>query len=547
MRCRMSMKKSLRKRLLACVALIAVMAMLLCGCGKKGGSGSGRATSADGAVSTATALYGDIIDLCKKMLNGQGDMYTSTDMRLILSEDAKDLIADLAQDGGAEMDIAPILDVLDGATIGTEFAMQDDLAKVLLNLSHTDDKGSVTDLISMDVILDLAKGDGYLAIPQLLQGYAKIPGMTDSLTAMMGSTDQVAGVLEALPSEDVLNRLLDKYVQLAMKQFKSTEKTETVTAAGVEQKLTVKECAITHETLVKGGIVLLTELRNDAEIKKAVQKLDEQLGTDLYNEMCDGLDDLLEELSAVEEFDTESVATLKQYFNGDRLAGLSLSGDGVGQIRLVSTEKGDKFGFELSVAGYAMVGTGTQKKGVTNATFEIKSAEETLGQIIFTDVKDNGGTIRVIPGKNLLNMLFASMEAPASVSTLVSMMNLSLQMEVKATDTKSEMNLYVLSGEEKFLGVEMVTKFENKKIRVPASKDVYEEEEWLATLNADALLKALKKIGLPAELCDQLEAMLEGGLSGDAFGVPDYDMGGLLDEYENFPEYPDDMDFDSFV
>ena len=88
---RMMNKKGIKKALLACVALMAVMALLLCGCsksdsdndkdsGNKKNPGSSKepvqetVTSTD-LVEQATAMYGDLLSLYKDVVSGESKSY----------------------------------------------------------------------------------------------------------------------------------------------------------------------------------------------------------------------------------------------------------------------------------------------------------------------------------------------------------------------------------------------------------------------------------------------------------------------------------------
>ena len=542
----MRMRTNFKKMLLVCVALMAAMALLLCGCNNNSGKNDKddkddkNVTQGEDSVDLldrTTSLYGDVLSIYKEALSGDMDAYTASEMRLVLGDEAKDLIEDLLKDGGLT-DTKPWLDILDGLTIGLEGGMQDGLMQMLLSVGCDD-----TTVLDLDCIFDFDNGDAYIGIPSLVDGYLVT---SQEPVDMNGTMDELSAVLEIMPSEELLSKLLDKYLDIALDECDNvSEKTKTVKVSGVEEEMTVREIQIDEENAIRICLAVLKELKKDADVedwlKDAESALD--LEGEVYDSFCDALEEYIDTLSEVEEYE-EGYIDLVLYLNDDEaMTGLELSfvedGDSQEFVRYLTAIDGKNFGFELNVADLVEVtGKGSEKNGAITATYDVAVEGEDVLTLAITDYDGVSGTFRITPDEDLMD----SLDLPA----FITMLEPSLQLEMDAD--KGECGIYVMTEDEVFAGLVVTAEVVDKDIKLPSSKDVYEEdevEEWLSGMDYDDLLKALRKIGVPEDVVGALEEALEQLESGEyPFGLDDY-YDNDYDEYYN-GYYDGNFDYDDY-
>ncbi len=535
---RMFTKINMKKLLLSCVALMAAMALLLCGCGKsedkddKKGSGNAKdpveeVVTSTGLVEQATAMYGDIVTLYKNVLSGDSKLYTSTDVRLVLGDDVKDLLADLLDAQGVDY-ADDLLDIADGMTVGVDAGWQGNLMQMAMRLGRTDDKGVLTDVIHVDCIADAGEGNAYIGIPSLLDGYlttsfepVDLEGAMGDLSEQMAELEAVLAQYEAvLPSEELFGKVLSKYVEIIVETLDGDESTETVEANGVKEKLTVTEITLDQKTVYEVALAVLNAAKEDKDIQGWMEDTADylEIQSDLHGEFVKALDEVIAELSEEDDFDTENYFELALYTNKDGvLVGMDMAmiedDEKVVDGHCLMTVSGDTFGYEVSVNDlFAIEGKGTEDKGVIDATFDVVVEDQDVLQIKVIDYDGANGSFRFVPDADLLAGLWDTADLPADVAAFVSLLDLGLQIDVKSDDDGGEMGLYLMDDDEVLIGFATAVAITEKEIEVPASSDVYTEDEMaelLATLDYEQLLKSLRKIGVPADLCDELESALE--------------------------------------
>lgn len=542
----MRMRTNFKKMLLVCVALMAAMALLLCGCNNNSGKNDKddkddkNATQVEDSadlLDRTTSLYGDVLSIYKEALSGDMDAYTASEMRLVLGDEAKDLIEDLLKDSGLS-DTKPWLDILDGLTIGLEGGMQDGLMQMLLSVGCDD-----TTVLDLDCIFDFDNGDAYIGIPSLVDGYLVT---SQEPVDMSGTMDELSAVLEIMPSEELLSKLLDKYLDIALDECDNvSEKTKTVKVNGVEEEMTVREIQIDEENAIRICLAVLKELKKDADVEDWLKDAESALDMEgeVYDSFCDALEEYIDTLSEVEEYE-EGYIDLVLYLNDDEaMTGLELSfvedGDSQEFVRYLTAIDGKNFGFELNAADLVEVtGKGSEKNGAITATYDVAVEGEDVLTLAITDYDGVSGTFRITPDEDLMD----SLDLPA----FITMLEPSLQLEMDAD--KGECGIYVMTEEEVFAGLVVTAEVVDKDIKLPSSKDVYEEdevEEWLSGMDYDDLLKALRKIGVPEDVVGALEEALEQLESGEyPFGGDDY-YDNDYDEYYN-GYYDGNFDYDDY-
>ena len=118
------------------------------------------------------------------------------------------------------------------------------------------------------------------------------------------------------------------------------------------------------------------------------------------------------------------------------------------------------------------------------------------------------GKFRVKPSSELLK----NMGLDSGASSLLAIVSPELELNFETSEKSAKIDVNLISSEEVFLGVTVSGKeTKAEKIELPNSKDVYEEEnadEWLETIDMDALLKKFEEAGVPSDLVNTLKGLV---------------------------------------
>ena len=492
--------------------------------------------------------YGSAINTYKDNL--AGNKYASTTISLEVGDTIKDLIYNAYADatGGEDAtaqstQISQLLSLLDGASISISGGKADDVYKMVMGLGLGGEE-----LLSAGMIMDLANLKGYVAIPTISDTYIEISQIFEQLNADdFAAMEQAMGLLEALPSEEVVNNLLKKYIQLALDQFDNVSKdSDTLKVGSIEEKVTVLKTKIGQKDAMKAAKAVLKELKKDSQVEKVLMDVGDALGAiegqdgygqQLYDSLVEGLEQAESMLEAQDEYEDEedddtpeSYIVLTDYVNGSHeIIGRKLAtqyGDEKQEILYYATAtKGKDFAFELEVSGMkVLTGKGTNQKGIINATYTIDGAmvmgmtgeEESmdLATIKVENYDTNGvaegrmkGTFIIAPGAELMEQAMDGADLPAWLTSSVSLLDCNLKIEVDSAQTSGYFKVSLCNGSKTLVGIRVDMKITDEKVSVPNpdnTVDIENIEQWVDTVDLTDLIATLKKI-LPAELAGMLD------------------------------------------
>lgn len=400
------------------------------------------------------------------------------------------------------------------------FANQyDDLSSVKLGLVLSN-----TTILSAEVIMDLIAEEMYIGIPELSKKYLKgnasydlIYG-EDATTMSTLLTDKE--LIEALPNDAALDRVLDKCIDAALESINNVNSdTETVKAEGFSEELVVLECKISEETALQMAENILKVLKDDEDVKNAINNIKEygiendlfEKDEDFYGEFQEGINDLLKDIKeSKKEVDKDSgVIVLTTYVNSNHeIVGRKIAFDDDEVLTYYKLHDGNDFVTMIDVADtFKITGNGTKKGDATSGEYFVEVEGKKYITVTVKDFETSDklakGKIKISPDKALYDML------DASASAMLSLYDPAIELVFDSDEdfSKTELNLIVKNS--MLIGFEIsAEQIEASKITLPENSiDITDTEalqEWALNIDVSTIKKNLEKAGVPVDLLDQL-------------------------------------------
>lgn len=551
-----------------------------------------EAETVDTLSDTISKGYGNAINGYKELLTG--NKYTNTTISLEVGDVVREMLISAIPETDS-VDVAHLMSLLDGTSISIGGGKTDDAFQMAIGLGL-----GGKHILDVAMILDMVNQEAFAAIPTLSDLYLDVSQIfdeanidSDSLAAM----DQLTSVIDALPSEEVVNKLLSKYIQLALDQFDDVSKdSDTIKVGGIEEKVTVLETKITEKAVMKAGEAILDAVKDDKDVKDIIIKLgnaigelngEEDYGEELYEEFFDSLDAMSGESASTyargtgtalggaydadededyEDEDEDEVkveepyVVLTDYVNGSHeIIGRKLSthfdGEKQDVVYYATTKKGNDFAFVLEAQGIELIrGKGTNNKGIINGTYDIMDGMEEDPQVVATvkvsDFNSNGikegnlkGSFTVTLSEDVMEQLIDEVDLPADVTSALSLLDCSLQIDVDSSAAGGYIRIALCNGSKSLLGIKVETAFTDEKVSVPEADkvvDMDEIDQWLESVDISELVNNLKKAGFPSELLDMLEAAFENGFGAQEAPAPAPEIGGGYNDepFDNWYDEP---------
>ena len=465
----------------------------------------GNATeTATGDISKA---YGEIVTALSGKNKDTGAAEGA--IKLKVGDTAIALLEDLAE---AELGEKVEMDWAKEVELKLNTNIKDDLQQIGAALNIGSEEIAV-----VDCILNMDKGMLYFAVLNLSEEYLSVD-FSESLGDMEDTTAileflQDPELLAALPTEEELSKVLNKYVNIVLSSFDDVEKsTETLEVGELEQKLTVLETKIDGDDLLDAAEAVLKELSKDKDVEKLVCRVldylieQEELGFEIdtdetWGSIEETIDEALDALDEVDGDDLDVDILLTQYVNSKHeVVGYALEVADEQAIHFVEIKDGDKLAFEMKIPEVLEItGEGTEKKGVVNADYVVSVEKVEVLTVSLIDFKAEdknvNGKIRLTPSAEL----FDEMGLSAAAVSAIDLAKLQLELGFDTTEKSATIEINVLTGEELLVGVTL-TGAEKKASAISVPEDAYDMEEaqkWLEGLDTEKVLGALDKAGLP--------------------------------------------------
>ena len=432
----------------------------------------------------------------------------SIDIGLTIGKEILNLAETALAGYGADVD----LDFLNKLNLSIEANMQDSAMQYTAGVSIGGKQ-----LASMDVILDMANGMLYMAIPELNSDYTfvELPDMaqvSEMTTAMM---DAMGEMTKALPSEAEFAEMSNTYAELALAEITDVEEeSETISIDGKSQKMTVLTAEISEETLYAIAKAVLKQVEDDKTIEKIfdaintygnkVNELNGYAGAefDLYEEFIEGIPDVLDELEYMQdEADDSNYIEVVLYVDAKgAIRGLELEVVSDGEtmndnISWLTVEKGGVIDTEAELSEVLITGEKTVKKGVSSGFYEVEAGGMVLGKVEFENMTETSGTLRLIPSEEIVSNIMSTTGIPSS------MVSDNVALELVMANNSMDINFLV--GSKTLLGLSLSSTTSNGgKISMPNS--VVDQQTWASGLDPQKLLDRLEDCGISEELINEL-------------------------------------------
>ncbi|MBP3435364.1 MAG: hypothetical protein J6K62_03420 [Clostridia bacterium] len=510
------------KRWLA-LLLVLVMCVAMTACSKKSndkkdddekpgtsdGDGAGSAVGG-GAVDAVVGVYDALVGT----LSGDNSFSSRAELSVHLSDEAITMLEQAIFKGDSGMDWK----WLNNITVGVDAAQKDDLMSMAMDLALSNTK-----VVSLELLMDMANGKLFMGIPELsdkyIGGALNLPA-ADAQPAWMTMFTEYGS--EFLPDGETLGKLLDKYLDIALKSIVMPAKESVeLTVSGVTKTVSQQKIVINQKMIAAVCTAVLNEAKSDADIKailQNVQKVAEEefgaTGVDLHAEFVAMIDEVLAEIASDSELSEAEMGTVTVYTDGDELVGLTVSFGGAGYFECLTLTQDGKAGLQISygemVALFSIAGTSTENNGKVSGTYEICVDANPMVTVELKDVVENGtnasGTIRIWPEDGIYAMLGGQMSAIAT-------MDPGLEFVFNGTANSAELTINILMDTKVFAGVTIKTSTGTAaNITLPSSDKVVDQsniQSWVSSMDLSKIVDNLRKGGLPTQLVDALEMALE--------------------------------------
>ncbi len=485
------------------------------------------------AAGTVSSIYANYFLDALKVYN----MGTSAEVSVELDEAGQDMLS-LA--GAAGVDLS----WFKSASLTYEGYSKDNVMEMKCGLAM--EKKNV---ISADLIIDMAEEAVYLAVPELSKTYigvdvSEIPDISYYMDTLDNSTeymDALKAILAKLPEEKQVKDLTAKYLEIALDSIDDVnmKKGKTLKAEGVSESCTLLEVTLDADTLQNVIENVAEQLENDREVKAIIEKLcDEIAGLDL--DELDGIDIDSEEVYEYFQDACSELADEAQYISFDEELVMSLYVDGKGVIRgrsfefndgwsnytveILNPHKGGKIGFKAAVTvdnqEFSIAGSGKESGGKVSGDFSAKyngtAIVDLTAKNFDTDALKKGylnGTFTVKAASGISKVLGMS-----SVPSMVT--DLAVTVDVSMDGKSGKLAVSVAEDKDKWGTVSVSAKKESgRKASVPADKntvfieDYSDVEDYWDTVDLDSLINTLDKLDVPSFVTDILEDFAD--LDGD--------------------------------
>ena len=453
----------------------------------------------------------------------------SADVALNLHLD--NLAPELLSLAGLNASSIPDLSWLSNITLNLSTNTYKDLQSVGVGLALSD-----VNILSLSAILDMANEALYLACPELTDYtlFAEIELNPDEFGILLQTDPKAAKQFaDILPSEKEFKKLLIKYVNIALESIeKGSSFSETVKVNDLKQKCTVLEITVTQRDLVNIAEAIIEEAVEDKQIKEIITKLEKYLisqglseyvdpdDLDLYGEFVSTAKNALRSLAGARLYASrDELFTIKDYVNGKHeIIGREISVEDEQLLYYITVQDGKKFASYAEIGAVCFEGEGTKRGDKTNGDYTFTVDDQTLFELNVEDFDTKSiesgflnGTFRVKP----LPALFAQSDMDSGTATMLFLLSPAVELKYNSSKKASTVELNLLSKNAVLAGVTLDARLSGgKSVSVNKSNllDVDDDESgtvFLASLKFGSVLNKLKQAGVPGEILDQLEAILD--------------------------------------
>ena len=385
------------------------------------------------------------------------------------------------------------------------------------------------EIVGAEMIFDGKEGAAFVSLKELTDKVLKVEIPEESGIDTAKYKDAIEKIL---PKPSTVEKIVKKYAKIAIDEIKDVDvSSETVEIDELSQKLTVVEYRISQETLCNMALEMIKAAKKDSTVKKVIKNVEEgfedmdaDLPVDLYDEFIDVLEELEDEIDADSASD-ETIFTVYSYVNGSHeVVGRKVAQgeDGDKKYGYLTIHDGKKYETEIDLGAVYCYGSGTEKSGKRTGEYTVYSGSQEIAIFEFENVDTKAikkgeikGTYRLKPGKELRSMLAKGI-SDSSIKRIVKTLDFALEINADVTKKEGKVSIGLLIDDAEFVTLNIKTKrTSGEKIKLPDDDDTVdatdtdEIEEFLEDLDFDSVLRKLRKSGLPEEIVDAIEEIVE--------------------------------------
>lgn len=402
--------------------------------------------------------------------------------------------------------------------IGYDISVKDELGKIGYDLIL-----GQTSIVGAEQIINTETMEQWISIPELNDMAMYINAMDNM------DTEQMQALAEVMPSQETVEKILLRYVDIFMSGFGDVEKSsDTVKIGGVSQKLYLLEATMDEDDLVEVAKDLLKALKKDEDIEQIIRNMEEYTGEEgLYDSFIESIDESLENAPTDDDELDSFKITVTTYLNGSNdIVGLKLKvsadGEKMEPFYWVTVQKGNKFATEIVISadGEEILIEGEGENGkTTNGEYVVSYNDEEFVTVKISDYvadeKQISGTIRITPAEALMEQLLSEAGMDGSVAGIALEMVEALEIELSGNQQDGKVAISIVGGGTKYITVSVSAKqTEADAITVPENyvdmNDYDAQDEWVSNMDfgfIETLMERLIEAGVPEEF-------FEAGVSG---------------------------------
>jgi len=407
-------------------------------------------------------------------------------------------------------------------------------------------------ILSANYVINMEEGELYAQVPELSKSYIDLSealqayqlyqfinslpyDMRSLANYIINAAGEVAldeleelvnKLVKQLPDQKAFEKLLEKYVRIAVECIDDVEKGRDELSAGdVEAKYTTLQVTIDDDTVRDMAEKILAELQKDKDVRKYIINVCNVFdldGEDIYDEFLDALEDAEDEIDYI-DFDDEVKMTLYVNGTGNVVGREIVSGgkDYSTTLKFAAVTRGTKGGIEVSMVSkygkekyelFSLSGDGKLSGTTLNGDLTLKVEGDAIGDISFEKfsiikLKQGylSGKLTFKPSKDLISQMYLSDTEESIVKKL------SLTVELDTEKKASHMKYILNSGDSALVSISVDYK-QSSAGKYSAPKNAEEPYDWLDTIDSGSVkdvLKSLKKAGVPSDYLDALEDELD--------------------------------------
>ena len=479
-------------------------------------------------IDDMTGSYGQFLEMYNNTGAGGATGFEG-ELRVTVGDELMSILETYAD---TEYDLDFLKDIRLSMNVNTDLAGDDALMRLVLAASL-----GKTQILSADVIADLSQSKVFASIPELNKQYlmvdasamdldlSSVDSIRDSITEATAKSEKI---LSALPSEEVLNKLLNNYAMIALSCIDDVEKENgNIEVGDASQKVVVMTATITEKDIMEMGVEILKEAKADADIKTIIDNLSVVIGeeygmeVDMYSEYQASIEEVLEEVEAAlaeDEFSRDTYVELVCYIDlKGQIRGYELTYSEDGEDEKFLTWKTAVKGkttyskLELPSADVKITGEKTEDKNNTEGFYKLNVDGVEIGKLEFETEGDRRTTLRLIPGAEIMDRILAESNLPTALLSG----NMALELSFGEDESgASFLEVSVLAANKKMITVSLSAKaVDGGEIVIPSdavdATDSTAVSQWVSNVDFQQLMDGLKKAGVDQSLLDYLQSYID--------------------------------------